>query len=220
MIAKELIVGELPPLAPSDSASLALDLMDEFKVSHLAVVENGTLLGLVAESDLLDLDSPEEAIKQCPDQLFSTSVSEYDHIFDVVKLVADHRLTVIPVANEKQHFIGSISIAKLMTIIADLPMVSNPGGIIVLEMGIHDYSMTEIARMVENNDAKLLGTYVTSHPDSTMMQVTLKINRLDIQAILQTFDRFGYTVTASYDQGDRQEDLKDRFDLLMNYLNM
>ena len=220
MLASELITDEIPPLKASDSGTLALDWMDEYKVNHLPIVENNQFLGMVAEADLLGMDNPIDPVSTCANCYILTSVNEYQHIFEVVKRVADFQLSVIPVVNPDNLYIGCITVTKLMHVIADMPVVGNPGGIIVFEMNIRDYSLSEMARLVENDDAKILGAFITSHPDSTKMQVTLKINKPDLSAILQTFERYDYTVTASYDQGERTEDLKSRYDMLMNYLNM
>ncbi|MEM9022696.1 MAG: CBS domain-containing protein [Bacteroidota bacterium] len=220
MLAKELIVEDLPALKPADTAELALSWMDEFKVTHLPVVHEGQLSGILSEDDLLDMDDPTSSVNCCNEQWANTSVFEDQHIFDVVKVVSDHNLTVIPVISNQQRYLGCTSINQLMKLIADMPVVSSPGGIIVLELNIIDYTLSEIARIVESNDAKILGSFITSHPDSTKMQVTLKINRMDLRPILKTFERFDYSVTASYDLSDYREDLKERYNLLMNYLNM
>jgi hypothetical protein len=105
--------------------------------------------------------------------------------------------------------------------LAEMTSVINPGGIIVLEINANDYNLSEIARIVESNDAKVLSLYITSHPDSTKMDVALKINRIDIGPVLQTFFRYNYLVKASWSNEDTyNDDLRDRFDSLMNYLNV
>ncbi|PCJ77862.1 MAG: CBS domain-containing protein [Flavobacteriales bacterium] len=194
--------------------------MDEFKVSHLPVVEGVKFLGLVAEPDLLDLNSPEEKISHCDLNMLNSPVYEHQHIFEVVKTISDLNISIIPVLNEKENYIGSITLRHLMHIIAELSLVSGPGSTIVLEMNTNDYSLSEISQIIEGNDARILGTYLTSHPNSTKIEVTVKVNKSDLGAILQTFNRYDYTVSASYDQGDYGDILKDRYDSLMNYLNI
>jgi hypothetical protein len=104
--------------------------------------------------------------------------------------------------------------------LASITAVDNPGGIIVLELNVNDFSLTEIAQIIESNDARLLSLYMTSQPDSTRSEITLKIDRMDIQPILQTFLRYNYTIKASYFESDYTDDLRDRYDMLMNYLNI
>lgn len=220
MLAHELITDEIPPLKPSETAMKALRWMDEFKVTHLPLVEKVNFLGMISEADLLDLDSPDTPLGKLELPLINTFVYDDKHVFEVIKVVSDHHLTVIPVLNKDQKYIGAISIAQLMRVIAAMPVVEGPGGIVIIELNVNDYTLSEIARIVEGNDAKIMGTFITSHPDSTKMQLTLKINQTDLSGILQTFDRYDYHVTASYDQSDIKEDLKERYDSLMNYLNM
>ena len=126
----------------------------------------------------------------------------------------------IPVLNNEDKYIGNITLAYLMKVIAEMSVVSDQGGTIELELNANDYSLSEIARIVEMNDAKILGSFITSHPDSTKIQFTFKVNRIDLRPILQTFERYNYRVTASFDSGGHDDDLRDRFDSFMNYLNI
>ena len=116
---------------------------------------------------------------------------------------------------------GVITLTGLVQKLSAIASLINPGGIIVLEINQKDYLLTEIAGIVESNDAKILSLYITSHPDSTKLELTIKVNRVDIGAILQTFYRYNYTVKASWSKEDSFSDgLQDRFDSLMNYLNI
>lgn len=220
MLAEELIVDDIPPLRPVDDGETALRWMDDFKVTHLSVVKDGQFLGTISESDLLGMADLGEPVGSYKELFNPASVYDYQHIFEVVKVVNDQKLSIIPVLDRNNVYVGSITIALLMKIIADMPAVNSPGGIIVLEMGIRDYTLTEIARIVEENDAKLLGTFVTSHPDSTKMQLTLKVNRTEIGGIIASLERYNYNITFFEDQGNSGGDLQSRFDSFMNYLNI
>lgn len=220
MLARDLITDEIPPLKVSDTGIKALRWMDEFKVWHLPVIKNSVYLGLVSESDLIDNAPSEEIISKIKPNYIPAFVTENQHVFEVIKTISEMNLSVIPVLDEKKNYLGSISIHHLMNAIAAMPVVGEPGGIIILEMNQHDYSLSEISRIVEGNDAKIIGTFITSHPDSTKMEVTVKINKGDLSAILQSFERFKYNVKATYHQSEHKDALKDRFDALMNYLNI
>jgi hypothetical protein len=113
-----------------------------------------------------------------------------------------------------------ITLPLLVQKFAENSGILNPGGIIVLELNAADYSMTEISTIVESNDAKILNSFVTAHSDSTKIEVTLKLNRLDIYPVLQTFYRYNYIVLASFSESNYMNGLKDRFDSLMSYLNI
>ena len=220
MLAKELISDTILPLKTSDSGLNALNLMEEFKVSHLPIVNNSEFLGLISESDIFELNSFEEPLGNHVLSLKKPYVSEDQHVYEVIRQVFEQKLTLIPVVDHNNVYLGSITLQCLVKYFARLAAVDNPGGIIVLEMGIRDYSLSEIARIVESNDASILSSYIMTLPDSTRMEVTLKVNRIDIGPIIQTFIRYDYTIKASFFEGDYNETLRDRYDSFMKFLNI
>lgn len=220
MLAEELIVDNIPPLRPSDTGETALQWMDDFKISHLSVVENKHYLGIISESSVLGMADITEPISKYRESLDTIFVTENQHIFEVVKVVNDHSLSIVPVLDINEEYRGSITIAQLMKIIADMPVANNPGGIIVLELNNNDYSLHNIAAIIEENDARILGTFVTSHPDSTKMQLTIKVNKMEIGSIIASLQRHEYSITFFNDAGGSADDMRDRFDSFMNYLNL
>jgi CBS domain-containing protein len=152
--------------------------------------------------------------------LTKPSVNEHQHLYDVLKQIQENGLTLIPVLDDNENFLGSITIYNLMKFLANTYSVHNPGGVIVLELSVMDYNLTEISNIVESNGAKILSLFISSHYESTRMEVSIKVNKIDIGAILQTFDRYGYYVKATFGDDEDTDDLKDRYDSLMNYLNI
>ncbi len=221
MTAKNLISDPVVPLKVTDTGATALGMMDEYRVAHLPIVRNLDFLGLISDADIYSMGSFEDAVGDHPVTLTGAYVHEEDHIYEVIKEFHEHKLTLLPVLSDKGHYMGAITLQTLVSHLAGIAAVDNPGGIIVLEVNEKDYSPSEITRIVEMNDAKVLSLYVSSHPESTKLEITLKINRMDIGPVLQTFHRYDYIVQASYsDQDTYKEDLQDRFDALMNYLNI
>jgi signal-transduction protein with cAMP-binding, CBS, and nucleotidyltransferase domain len=220
MLAKELISDEIPPLKPSDSGLMAINWMDEFKVSHLPVVKKREYLGLISDTDILDFNITDEPIGKSKISLIRPFVFEDVHIYEVIKMITKLKLTVVPVLDQKENYLGLIPVTNLLQHFATLVAASEPGGIILLEMNINDYSLSQIAQIVESNDAKILSCYMQTLPESTKILVTLKINREDLSAILKTFYRYSYTIKASFHQSEFEEDMKNRFDSFMNYLNI
>jgi acetoin utilization protein AcuB len=220
MLAKDLITEDVPPLKNTDTIDKASSWMDDFKVVHLPVLSGRKFVGIVEEQDLLDKPDPDKIIGESNMNFINVFVYEGQHVFEVIKTVADHNLSLIPVLNADDQYIGNITLSYLMKVIAEMSVVSDAGGTIELELNANDYTLSEIARIVEMNGAKILGSFITSHPDSTKIQFTFKVNRSDLRPILQTFQRYNYTVTASFDSGGEEDDLKERFDSFMNYLNM
>jgi len=220
MLAEELIADNIPPLQLEDTGETALRWMDEFKLMHLSVVDKGEFLGTISESDVLGMSDIGEKLVKYRDLLNPAFVTQNQHIFEVVKVVNDQKLTIIPVLDSQEHYKGSISIAQLMEIIADMPVANNPGGVIVLELNQNDYSLEAIARIIEENDTKILGTFVTSHENSTKIELTIKVNKVDIRAIIASLQRHEYSITYFEQSDDFNDDIRDRYDSFMNYLNI
>lgn len=220
MYARELISEDIPPLKTSDTGERALAWMDEFRVSHLPIVNNVDFLGLISESDILDFNSASEPIGGHTLNLSRPYVFDYQHTYDVLKVMSSLKLSVIPVLNEHDQYLGLIHLSTLLQHFAEMASMKESGGLLILELNIHDYSLSEIARIVESNDAKILSLYISSHIDSNKLELTIKINRTDLSPIIQTFNRYNYTIKASFHQSEYVDDLKDRFDSFMSFLNI
>ena len=220
MLAKDLITDEIPPLKTSDTGLMAINWMDEFKVAQLPIVDKHEYLGLISDTDILDLNITDEQLGKNKLSLLRPFVFESQHVYEVIKLVSSMKLSVLPVLNEQQKYVGLIPTSSLIHQFATLAATREPGGIIVLEMNVHDYSLTQIAQIVEGNDGKILSCYVNSLSDSTKIEVTLKLNKEDLSAILQTFYRYNYNVKASFQQSEFSDDMKNHFDSFMNYINI
>ena len=221
MTAKELINPNIVPLGPGETVETALAQMDDLHLMHFPLSDGSEYTGLVFESDLLNVSDPDLPASMFKSNVGRIYVPDTQHIYEVIRLFAGFNLTLLPVLNEKNQYIGAITLSALVGYLPRIAAVSSPGGIIILEINSNDFLMTEIAQIVESNDTKILSMYVTEHPDSTLLEVTLKVNRIDIGSILQTFFRYNYTVKASWSQEDSYtEGLKDRYDALMNYLSI
>lgn len=220
MRAEELISEMIPPLKYSETGEKALNWMNEFRVSHLPVVKGNQYIGLLSENDVYDMPDPSLRLDECFLNLPKPFIQYNRHAYEVMKMISDLKITVVPILNENNEYIGCTDLLFLMSQITAVISIKEPGGIIVLVMNTHDYTLTEIARIVEENNAKILSSYITSAPDSTEIEVTLKINTNDLDRIIHTFNRYDYVIKASYAKGDWHNDLKRRYDELMNYLNM
>jgi CBS domain-containing protein len=219
-LARDLISDDIPPLKTSDTGMKALAWMDEFHVTHLPIVNHTEFLGLISETDVLDLNNPHEPIGAHSLALNNPFVRDYQHFYDVLKVISTLKLTLVPVLDENDKYLGIIPLSKLLGELANMASIKEPGGLLVLELNIHDYSLSEIARIVESNDCKILSLYISSPIDSTKLEVTLKINRTDLSAVIQTFERYNYTLKASFHESIVNEDLNERFEGLMNFLDL
>lgn len=221
MFAKDLVLDIIPPLKTTDTGLKALNWMDEFKVSHLPIVNDGEFLGLISDADILDLNAPEESIGNHRLSLIRPFVEKDAHVFEALKLVAQMHLSIVPVVDSiNNDYHGAVTTQYMAEQIALMLGAEQPGGIIVLEIQEKDYTLAQIAQIVEGNDAKILSSYVYTNTADQKLIVTIKINRMELNAVLQTFYRYNYTVLASYHSDAFVEDLKNRYDLFMNYINM
>ena len=220
MLVADLITDEIPPLKQTDSIELALDWMEQFKVSHLAVVKGKELIGLVSEHDLIDYQNPTESIEQLKTPLLKPIIHNYQHTYDLLKLMMSFNLTLIPVLDDKELYKGCITLKGLLQNISTMASVQDPGGVIVLEVNQVDYSLAQISSIIEGNDAKILSCHVSSLPDSTKVEVTLKINVEDLSRILQTFNRYNYLVKASFQHTDFSGGIKNKLDEFLHFLNI
>lgn len=220
MTAKELISDEIPTLDASDNALMAMQWMEEYKVKHLPVVRGSDLLGLISDTAVLDLPNPEDPLGDHPDKLQNLYIAETQHIYDVIGVFAEFQLSALPVVNEKLQYQGVICLYTLLREMSRIVSATEPGSIIVLELNQTDYSLSEIAQIVEGNDGRVISVYATPHEDSTKLEVTLKINRENVGGILQTFARYDYVVSASFRESTSNNDLQDRYEELMRFLKM
>lgn len=221
MLAKDLISDVVPALKTSDTGLRALSWMEIFRISHLPIVNNKEFLGLISDADIYDLNMADEPIGNHHLSLFSPFVTHDQHIYEVIQLVSSLKLTVVPVLNQQKHYMGLITMNDLIQSFAGLAALKEPGGIIILELHQNDYSLTQIAQIIEGNDAKILSMYLMTSTDSTKMDLTLKINRTDLSSIIQTFNRYNYTIKASYMEDDELDNFySSRYESFMRYLNI
>ncbi len=210
----------IPSLKTSDTGITALNWMDVFKVMHLPIVNDKEFLGLISEVDIYDMNMPEEPLGNHPLSLFMPYVLEHQHVFEIMEVVSRLKLSLVPVLDVKKNYLGVITMVDLLHYFAELSALKNPGGIIVVDLNSNDYSMTQISQIIEGNDAKILSAYIAPHQDSTKLELTLKLNVTDLTSIIQTFNRYNYSIKGSFMKFDDEEDLLDeRYDLLMRYLN-
>jgi CBS domain-containing protein len=220
MHAIDLITADIPPLRPQDEVGRALDWMEEFKVSHLPVVEDQRLVGIVKDADLVDRNDPRGTVGDAMERVALPFARDGQHIYEVMKLFSERGLTVVPVLDDMGLYQGSITEHEALHRLAEITNIHEIGSIVVLEMNQVDYSLHAIARIVEGNGGKVLSVYTHSMPDSVRVEVTLKINREDISDILQSFERYEYFVKSTY-QGSRfHDDLRGRYDELMRFINL
>ncbi len=219
MQASDLISQSLINLHPNDDGDRAISLMEELRVNHLAVVRNNFYLGVISENEILNWENTSEFIDEHLEELGAPSVLGSQHLFDIIEELEKHSLSIIPVLDENKNYLGSITNRKLLYIIAKSTAVQSSGGVIVLKMNQNDYSMSEISRIIEENNAKILSSYITSTPDALKIELTLKLNTIEIDSIVKDLERFDYIISASFNDEENNDAFTDRYESLIRFLN-
>jgi len=219
MLAESLISTEIIPLQTSDFGATALEMMSEFYVRHLPIVNNKQLLGLISEDDILNHDV-NEAIGSYSLSLLRPYVYNHEHVYEVMRILAEMRLSVVPVVDRENNYLGVITMEDLLLYFSSTSAFHEPGSILVLEMSNRDYSLSEIARIVESENATILSSFITSRVGSPIIDVTLKLNSQHLQKVIATFLRYDYTIKATFNEIEYLDSLKDRYDSLIAYLNV
>lgn len=221
MIARELINHMIPPLKMTDNAQKAITWMEELRLNQLVVIEAGEYKGLINEEVILEGGVDNKKIADY--ELIGTDcfVYQHQHFYDILKVGTDCGIHVIAVLDDEKKFIGSITIEDTIVAFAQTVAVQSPGGIIVLSMNYLDYSLSEISRHIESNNAKILSSCLSNDPiEPSKVKLTLKINKEEVTHIIATLERFGYKVIARFQEPQIETNEKERLGILMKYLEI
>jgi CBS domain-containing protein len=218
MLTRDLISNSIPYLHKEDKVYHALQLMNDYHVAHLPVVENNSYLGIISEEQLLQSDD-EQRLDQLPITDGTTSVQANEHFLKAIQTAVINKLSIVPVVEEKQ-LLGIVTYNDLLRNASDFMSLNQPGALIVLEMENKEYSFTEINRIVESNDAQITQLNTFTDPESGATQVTIRISKLEVSDIISTFQRFEYNVKYYFGEELYQNELRTNWDNLMNYLNV
>ena len=218
MLASQFLNTGFPSVHLTDKISFALQLMDEYDVQHLPVLNDDKFVGLISKNEALDTDDnyPVASLEM---QFIKAFVKADDHFLNALKLSADAELSLIPVVNEHHELKGVITTATLLKNIAAFLGTQEPGGIIIIEVDKRHYSFGEISRLVETNDAYITQLNTTAESD-TQILVTIKINKTEISDIVATFQRFDYQIRYYFGEEQYANELKENYNHLMAYLNI
>jgi acetoin utilization protein AcuB len=220
MFTAELINHNMPRLQLQDSVGKALRLINDYRVTHLPVVNDDLYLGMISEDDLLDAYDEKSAIELLQEFLVRDSVKDDVHFLMAVNYISLHETSIVPVINAANTFIGVITMVDLLKALAPFSGSKESGGIIVLEMERPQFAVSQISRIVEGNDAQILHLNTTIHPDSEILTVTLHLNKTDISGIVAAFERYEYNVIYNFSDEKFEDNIDTNYRHLMNYLDI
>jgi len=215
---QDQIVTDIPSFKIGDSLAKVISFFKDTTYSHVAVTENEAYLGVLSENDLENFDINKK-IEQYRYDLETFFVRKETSWLDVLEVFARNEANLVPILDEKGRIDGHYDLTDIVSVFIDTPFFTEPGGIIVVAKGIKDYSFSEIAQIVESNNTKLIGGFITDSKND-VVQITIKIASSNLNDILQTFRRYNYNVLFGNTDDQFLEDLKERSDYLDKYLNV
>lgn len=215
---QDYIINDVKPVELTDSVRDVQLLFNQLTYSHIPVSNNGIYLGCIAETDAHCF----EANKTIADIAYTAEgffVKSTTNWLDVLEAFAENNSNIMPVLDLNNNYKGYYELTDIINLFQETPFLSEPGGILIIEKGYQDFSFSEISQIVESNNAKLLGVFI-SKMDSDLVQITLKIGDSSLNDIIQTFRRYSYIIVSGHEQDDYLETLKDRSEYLDKYLNI
>lgn len=218
MSMEQYIINDVQPLDVNDAITIAQRIFSQLTYSHLPVIHDGKYIGCVAETDAHCFESGQN-ISDVKYALDGFHVTVDTHWLDVLEAFAQYDSNVMPVLDEKANYIGYYELKDVLHLFNDSPFLYESGAVIVVEKGTSDYSFSEITQIVETNDSKLYGLFISGYNDH-MTQITLKVSPESLNEVLQTFRRYSYVVVTSAQDDTYLDSLKERSDYLNKYLNM
>ena len=223
MIAENLITESIPTVTMDEKGTKVLTLMEIYRVSHLPVVVGKEYFGVISDKDIYDAENFDEKIENYLNPvLLQPHVHANQHIFEIVGVALGCGVSIVPVLADDHSYLGSITRTDLAFKLTELFSSNEPGGIIVLELTDINYSLSQISQIIEGNDARILSLYIHKpSPSSKELDVTIKVNVVELSGIIQTFTRYDYLIKAIYmDQSQIKNLFDDRYDQFMRYINI
>jgi predicted transcriptional regulator len=221
LLAVKLISNVIPSVRSNEKGKKILNTMDVFRVSHLPVADGNRYIGLISDKFIYDMNLVKSSIEKETDKLTTTHVHEEQHIFEVASLMYKLKISVIPVLSSGHEYLGAITLYDLARRFARYFSLEEIGGVIVLEVNVNDYSLTQISQIVESNDTKILSFFLNKIPGTNSLEIIIKLDKEDLSPVIQTFMRYDYNVKGIYMDHSMLNDLyMDRYQQFMKYMNI
>ncbi len=219
MIAKEIISNQFIPALVGEDINTIIRLMEDQWVKHIPIIEEGKVIAVVAKEELINLD-PHSKVNLQSLNLTGKYVNAEHHFLEVIKHMVEYKLTSIPVVLKNMNYLGTITTEELMQHLGNTESISEPGGILVLDLKKQDYSLADIAHIVESEGSTILNLFISASDEIGRIEVSIKISTLFLSSILASFERHNYIVKSSFEENEYTDTLKERYEGLMSYLSI
>lgn len=214
----DYITNDYKAIDSQETIADVQDFLIDLAFSHFPVVEEQIYIGSIASEDIETFNSDKKIIdyRYSFEKFFVRTNMVW---LDVLEVFAQNHTNLVPVLDEENKYVGYYEISEIISFFNETPFIKEPGGIIVVKKAVLDYSLSQITQIVESNNGKLLGLFI-SEADPVNVQVTLKINLGPMNEILQTFRRYNYEIISEHQEDNFLNTLKERSDYLDKYLNI
>jgi CBS domain-containing protein len=221
MQAYEFINSLIPPLKLSDRAGMALGWMEEIRTDYLPVIDEGRFLGFIGDETIFEINDPKILISQIELEAGSCWVYTDKHIYDVLRVASENQSNLVAVLDRENTYLGVITMEDAISAFADSLSIKSQGSVLILSMNMSDYHLSEIARLVESENTKILSSFITVDPlDDSKIKVTLKMDKLDLKHVKATLERFGYRIIDHYQEETGISADSDRIGNLLRFLDI
>jgi acetoin utilization protein AcuB len=220
MQAYKLISNLVPTLSMQDTGARALDLMDEFHLEYLPLLQHNKLVGLVSENDILDFEDTNLKFSSIDTDYLQIQISKDAHVYEALKICSQMQINVLPVLDEAHNYVGSITQENLFNYISSGTQCTENGAIIILEIEQQNYSLSQVAGIFESENIIMLSVQIHTDELTNNLLVTIKCNKNNLQTVVPTFERMGYNIIELYGEQADYNNLKDNYESLMHFINI
>ena len=218
MALNQFIINDLNPASPETLVEELQTVFKQLTYSHVPVLKEQVYLGCLSETDVYCFE-PQQSVSEVLYAIEGFFVRDSSVWLDVLEAFAQNNSNIMPVLDAGNNYLGYYQLIDIISLFNRTPFFSEPGGIVVIEKGHNDFSFSQISQIVESNNAKLLGAFI-SKTENDLSQITLKIGNVGLSAILQEFRRYGYTIITGHEDDTFLQTLKERSTYLDTYLNL
>lgn len=221
MLAREIISNVVKPLSYSDTGAYALSLMNELNVNQIPVIDGANYIGIISSEEITLAKKLEESVSTVHTVLKRPYVYESSHLFDVMKASLEYNVRIVPVlSDEDNSYLGVISAESCLKAFSELNSIADEGGIIEFSVPLKNFSVIEIARIVEDNEVRILAFYTNIDQQTNRVNVTMKTNSNELASVISAMERYGYELRGFYQEKEYTEDLKGNYDAFMHFMNV
>ena len=212
------ITNDFRAIDSQETIASVQDFFADLSFSHFPILENGIFIGSIASDDVETFDTDKKIIdyKYTLERFFARKSMIW---LDVLEIFAKNHTNVIPVLDENNVYTGYYEMEDIMKFFQETPFLKEQGGIIIVQKGLLDYSMAQVTQIVESNNGKILGCFI-SEADLENVHITVKIGVGPMNEIIQTFRRYNYEIISEHQEDTYINSLKERSDYLDKYLNI